>query len=138
MDDRCNREIIRKIEREGGEVSLAPASELFTYTVFINYQEACAAFKTKKSLINFLMKTGYSFVNRLALRDEKRLESIVGEYLGGLEEPSPEEIRNHAQKYVSKHYGGEPPMTIGRACALAGHNGVSGAILLRVYPCPVP
>ena len=135
LDDRCNREVIKKIEREGGEVSLAPASELFTYTVFINYQEACAAFRTKKNLFNFLMKTGYSLVNRLAHRDEKRLESIISEYLDGLEEPSPEEIRNHARKYVSEHYGGEPPMTIGRACALAGHNRVSGAVFVAPFTC---
>ena len=33
LDDR-NREIIRKIEREGGEVSLAPASGFYLYCVY--------------------------------------------------------------------------------------------------------
>jgi len=135
LDDRCNRELIRKIEREGGEVSLAPTSELFSYTAYINYLEACTAFQFNKNLSKYLLKTGYGFVTRLAGRNEHLLEQAAGELLRGHEEPSPEEIMQMARKYVSEHYGGEPPMTIGRVCAFAGRNDVAGIVFVAPFTC---
>ncbi|MDO9536117.1 MAG: acyl-CoA dehydratase activase [Bacillota bacterium] len=135
LDDRCNQSIVRKIEEEGGEVSMAPASELFSYTTFINYQEAAAAYDTKKSMSAYLLKTGYGYAHRLAGRDEKRLEGAVDKFFHNVEEPTPEEIKSFSRKYVSEHYGGEPPMTIGRACAFAGRNGVAGAVFVAPFTC---
>lgn len=135
LDDRSNQEIIKKIEEEGGEVSLAPATELFSYTAYIMYREFCDAFETKKSIQGFLMKSGYSLINQLAHRDELRLSSVTAELLHDHEEPSPKEIMRRAKKYVSEHYGGEPPMTIGRISALASRNGVGGAILVAPFTC---
>ncbi len=135
LDDRCNQDIVRKIEQEGGEVSMAPATELFSYTAFINYQEARAAFETDKNLQKLLERLGYGFLNWLANRDEKGLEIAARGVLHDQEEPSPAEIRKHARKYVSEHYGGEPPMAIGRACAFARRNGVTGAIFVAPFTC---
>lgn len=135
LDDRCNQEIIRKIEEEGGEVSLAPATELFSYTIYINYLEASQAYETDKNWKNYLTKLGYGFCLWLAHRDEKCLEKACGELLKGLEEPSPEEIKKQAKKYVSEHYGGEPPMAIGRVCAFARKNSVAGAIFVAPFTC---
>jgi len=135
LDNRCNQDLIRKIEAEGGEVSLAPASELFSYTGFINYQEALAAHRDRKQLQSYLQKTGYGLMNSIAHREEKRLFSATNGLLQGHEEPSPEEIMHHARKYVSEHYGGEPPMAIGRAAALARREGVSGAIFVAPFTC---
>ncbi len=135
LDARCNQDLIRKIEAEGGEVSMAPAGELFSYTTYINYQEARAAHQLRRSWSTFLSKVGYGFSSWLAHRDEKRLEKACAELLRGEEEPSPQQIRALAEKYVSGHYGGEPPMTIGRACAFARHNGVSGAIFVAPFTC---
>jgi predicted CoA-substrate-specific enzyme activase len=135
LDDRCNQEIIRKIEQEGGEVSLAPAAELFSYTTLINYQEACAAFELNRNWKGCLQKLGYGLALRLAHREEKLLSRTARELLAGLEEPSPEEIRHYSRKYVSEHYGGEPPMTIGRVCALARQTNVDGAVFVAPFTC---
>ncbi len=135
LDNRCNQDLIRKIEAEGGEVSLAPASELFSYTSFINYQEALAAHRDRKQLQSYLQKTGFGLMTGIAHREEKRLYSATNGLLRGHEEPSPEEIMRHARKYVSEHYGGEPPMTIGRAAALAHREGVAGVIFVAPFTC---
>ncbi len=135
LDDRCNQDIIRKIEAEGGEVSLAPASELFNYTVYINYQEAVAACETERSWRNILNKTAYALMNRVAQRDEHRLFKALGVKMDGHGEPSPAELRELSRPYVSEHYGGEPPMAIGRVCSLARSNGVGGAIFVAPFTC---
>ena len=135
LDDRCNQDLIRKIEAEGGEVSLAPASELFSYTTYINYEEARTAFQMNKNWPSFLSRTGYGFSNWLAHRDERLLEEACGELLRDEHEPSPRQIREMARKYVSEHYGGEPPMAIGRVCAFARRNGVAGAIFVAPFTC---
>ncbi len=134
LDDRCNQDLIRKIEAEGGEVSMAPASELFSYTTFINYEEARAAYQLNRTWPAFLNKTGYEFSNWLAHRDEKSLEEACGDLIRD-REPSPDQIRELARKYVSEHYGGEPPMAIGRVCAFARQNGVSAAIFVAPFTC---
>ncbi|NLX90954.1 MAG: hypothetical protein GXZ07_05120 [Firmicutes bacterium] len=135
LDDRCNQDLIRKIEAEGGEASLAPASELFSYTGFINYHEAVAAHRDRRQWQSFLQKTGYGLMNSIAHREEKRLFAATNGLLSGHEEPSPEEIMHHARRYVSEHYGGEPPMAIGRVAALGRREGVCGVIFVAPFTC---
>jgi len=135
LDERCNEEIIKKIEDAGGEACLAPASELFSYTVFIQYREAQQLFAIEKNFTNFIKQWGYKFINRLAHRDENRLNQVVSTMLKGMEEPEPPEIMEHAIKYVSQHYGGEPPMTIGRTAAFADRDRVAGAIFVAPFTC---
>ncbi len=136
LDDRCNQEIIRKIEAEGGEVSLAPASELFTYTTFINYQEALASYETERNWGNLLNKTAYALMNRVAERDEHRLFAALGSVFENQAEPAPEQLRELSRPYVSDHYGGEPPMAIGRVCSFASNNGgVGGAVFVAPFTC---
>ncbi len=135
LDDRCNQEIIKKIEAEGGEVSLSPASELFSYTVYINYQEALAAYETERSLRNLLNKTGYALMNRVAQRDEHRLFAALGHEFNNQSEPAPSQLRELSRPYVSEHYGGEPPMAIGRVCSFARNNSVGGAVFVAPFTC---
>ncbi len=135
LDERCNREIIRKVEEEGGEVSLAPASELFGYTVLINYHEARAAFEVEKSLRTFFTRAGYGLASWLAHRSEKMVEASLDGVIRYGHEPSPQEIRENAQKYVSKHYGGEPPMAIGRICSMGRNKEVGGIIFVNPFTC---
>lgn len=135
LDNRCNQNIIRKVENAGGEVLLSPASEIFTYTTFINYREIAEALHHQKRIGLYLKKKGYGLINWLAHRDERCLEMAAGGLLYDQTEPSPEEIQRLANKYVSPHYGGEPPMTIGRTAAFTGRRGVCGAIFVAPFTC---
>ena len=135
LDDRCNQDIVRAIEAEGGEVSLSPASELFAYTQFINHHEAVQAFRHNRDLRHAVGRYGNGFLSWLAGRDARRLENAGGALIAGHHEPEPVELRRRAVKYVSEHYGGEPPMTMGRIRALAATDNVSGAITVAPFSC---
>ncbi len=135
LDDRSNQGVIRKIEAAGGEVNLSPASEIFTYTGYVNEEENRTLFRQSGRLGALAEQIGYAGANRIAHRDEVRLESAAGEYLEGLHEPSPRELREYAKKYISQHYGGEPPMTVGRTAALAARGNVDGALFVAPFTC---
>ncbi len=135
MDDRCNQEVIKKIEEAGGEVCLAPVTEIFTYTIYIDYHETLQAYRLKRRPADYIKQKMYKILINLAHRDEVALENAAGPLLEDLHEPAPWEIMEHAVKYVSRHYGGEPPMTIGRAAAFSSRDRVAGAIFVAPFTC---
>lgn len=135
LDDRCNQSVIAKIEKAGGEVCLAPATELFTYTLYIDALEALEDYKNFRRISSYFKYFLYMQILKIAQRDEMVLEKAAGPLIGGLEEPAPQQIMALASKYVSKHYGGEPPMTIGRAANFAERERVSGAIFVAPFTC---
>ncbi|MGM0652225.1 MAG: acyl-CoA dehydratase activase-related protein, partial [Bacillota bacterium] len=135
LDERCNQSVINKIEAAGGEVSTAPATELFTYTIYVMHLEAKQEFILNRKPGEFIEQMLYRWLLNIALRDEHALEEAAGELLAGYEEPAPKEIMEGAVKYVSSHYGGEPPMTIGRAAAFANRDRVAGAVFVAPFTC---
>jgi predicted CoA-substrate-specific enzyme activase len=135
LDDRCNQSVIELIEKAGGEVCIAPMTEVFTYTLYIDCFEARQAFKVNRRPADIFKQLAYSLMLKIAHRDEVALQKAAGSFLEDLYEPAPEEIMKRAGKYVSSHYGGEPPMTIGRVAAFAGRKRVSGAIFVAPFTC---
>ncbi len=135
IDDRCNQDIARKIEAAGGEVLMSPATEIFTYTAHITRQEAREALQNDRKLGAFLIGQGYGWMLKVGLQHEHRLEKAAGDLLADQHEPSPEEIQKRSLPYVSKHYGGEPPMTIGRTACFADRPRVGGAIFVAPFTC---
>jgi len=135
LDDRCNHLVVRKLEAAGAEVSISPASEFPTYTMFINEDEAWTQFKRARRLRHLLKGLGYHGLNRIARRDEARLVAAAGGH--ELHEPSPAELWEHAAPFVSgpKHFRGEPPMTIGRTVALGRAGRVDGALMVAPFNC---
>ncbi len=135
LDDRSNQDVIRKIEAAGGEVTLSPASEVFMYTGYINEEENRTLFRGSGRVGALANQLGFAGLNWVAHRDESRLESAAAGYLADPHEPVPAELRQASRKYISGHYGGEPPMTVGRTVALAGRGTVDGAILVAPFTC---
>ncbi len=135
LDDRCNQDVIRKIEGAGGEVTLSPATELFAYTGYINYHEARTVFRQSGQIGALFQQLGFAGLNKLALRDEMRISHAADEFLECIHEPAPKELREMSRRYISEHYGGEPPMTVGRTCALAKRGAVHGAVMVAPFTC---
>ncbi len=135
FDERCNQDIIRKIEEAGGEACLAPTSELLSYTLYIQLQEAIEAYRLNKSPGNLANKATKNMINWMVHRDEVRLARAANKMISGKEEPPPAEIMRNAKNYVPRHYGGEPPMTIGRTAAYAGRERVAGAVFVAPFTC---
>lgn len=134
-DSRCNEEIIEQIEAAGGEACLAPATEVGNYTAYINYRENYNRYRSHRNPLTYAVQKGYGLLNGLAHRDHHRLEEAASAVLQGLEEPPPGEIKKEAGKYITDHYGGEPPMTIGRAASLARRGRAAGAIFVAPFNC---
>ncbi len=135
MDDRCNQDIIRKIEAAGGEATLSPASEVFLYTGYINQEENRTLFRQSGRVGALAQSLGYGGMNHVAHRNEHRLEAAAGAYLEHLHEPTAREIRDRSRRYISDHYGGEPPMTVGRTASLALRGVVDGAVFVAPFTC---
>ena len=134
-DSRCNENIIEEIEQAGGKVCLAPATEVGNYNAYMNYWEARNRYRSHRTILNYALQKGFAILTGLAHRDDHRLEKAAAGALEGLKEPPPEEIKREARRYITDHYGGEPPMTIGRAAALARRGAAAGAIFVAPFNC---
>lgn len=135
LDDRCNHRVVRKLEAAGAEVSVSPAAEFAMYTTFVNEDEAWTQFRQTRRFRQLLKVLGLYGLNGIARRDEARLVAAAGGH--ELHEPSPAELWEHAAPFVSgpKHFGGEPPMTIGRTVALGRAGRVDGALMVAPFNC---
>ncbi len=135
LDDRSNKDIIRQIEAAGGEVFLAPASEFFMYTVFVEHRKAQRHYALKKSVPGFFEKLSFGALNIFAQREEHILHHAAGELLKGQEEAKPHEILACSKKYIPEDAAGEPPMTVGRTIALCRRDRVAGAVFVGPFTC---
>lgn len=134
LDDRCNQDLIRRIEEAGGEASLAPASELFIYTAHINLQETRTAARRRRTPGNMATAWTYERINGLIHRHEERLYRSAAA-LDLLHEPRARQLQEFSRAYVSEHYGGEPPMSIGRTVALAREQAADGVVFVAPFSC---
>jgi len=132
LDDRSNQDLIRKVEQAGGEVSLSPASELFQFAAHVNLREARELYRQTREPVQLIRQLGFKGMDSLARRDERRIAAAAH---AAEHEPDPVEITRLAGPYVSAHYGGEPPMTIGRPYALARRREVHGVIFVAPFNC---
>ena len=135
LDERSNQHVIRKVEAAGGEVSLSPPSELMAYSTIIMEQEAQRALRDNPRLGQWINRRGMGAMNWLARRDEHRIEHATDNIFAVDHEPRPEEVQQLSLPYVSPHYGGEPPMTIGRTCAMARRGIIDGVIFVAPFGC---
>ncbi len=135
LDDRCNQDIIKQIEKAGGEVCLSPATEVFNYTAYANYRQAKKDYGFRKSPSLYFQKLSYAAANWLSHRNEHLLQQSAARLLHGREEPTVHEIRSHSEKYIPEHTAGEPPLTVGRTRALAAREEISGAIFVGPFTC---
>ena len=132
LDDRSNQDLIRKVEEAGGEASLAPASELFQFAAHVNLREASELYQQTREPVQLIRQLAFKGMASLARRDERRIAAAAHAVE---HEPDPVEIARLAGPYVSGHYGGEPPMTIGRPYALARRREVHGVIFVAPFNC---
>jgi predicted nucleotide-binding protein (sugar kinase/HSP70/actin superfamily) len=135
LDDRCNQSVIAKVERAGGEVWMSPATEFFGHSVFKSWEEAVERHETSKTLITWATHVGFRWINVLARREEALIEAASEDLLGNQHEPAPAEIEELSSRYISRHYAGEPPVTVGRTCAFALRGAVDGAIFVAPFGC---
>jgi predicted nucleotide-binding protein (sugar kinase/HSP70/actin superfamily) len=118
---------VRAVEEAGGEAWLAPLSEWFLYTGFMQKWHARHR-GDLKGMIRAYLKDTYLH------RREKRLYARIAHMVGDRVEPDIEEIMERSTRYIPVNFGGEATLTLGRA-ALFAENGAQMIVNVAPFSC---
>lgn len=105
----CNDDLIRYIEREGGEAWLSPMSEWFIYTAWMERYFSTLYDK------NALEKTFVAFKTKHFIHRYHLFENAAKPYLPDRIEPEMERVLEVGVKYIPLIFEGETLLTIARA-----------------------
>jgi predicted nucleotide-binding protein (sugar kinase/HSP70/actin superfamily) len=122
-----NEDLVRQIERLGGEAWVAPIGEWFLY---VN-ETAKVSAKLNRAW-RVLMKT--SLTRWVQERDELRLLAGFNGNLRSLHEPSIATTLKRALPYVHHSFEGEAALSVGKAVDYA-KRGVSGIVNVMPFSC---
>lgn len=122
-----NEELVRKIERLGGEVWLAPMGEWISYINAMAFRKALI----KKDLSAILQLFTQRFFQR---RIEHRYTRHFGKLLKTAHEPEPEALFTKAAPYIHHSFEGETILSVGKAVDLI-EKGAAGIINAMPFGC---
>jgi len=115
IHDGANQSVLRKLERAGAETWLAPASEFFSYAIYIECLLARDRYLDTQDNADKKTAFGRSVLTRVAMRDEHHLFAATLPYLEGREDIGPQEIIAEGSRYIHSSFGGEPICSLGKA-----------------------
>jgi len=134
IHDGANQDIIRKIERAGGEAWLAPATEFFSYANRIGLVLSKERFADTRDR-RHLKEMAARWVNhKLAMRDEHALYRATLPFLADYEDIGPEEVIAEGSKYVHYTFGGEAICSMGKSEDFA-KRGLDGIVSVIPFNC---
>jgi predicted CoA-substrate-specific enzyme activase len=122
-----NEDLIRKIERLGGEAYLAPVEEWISYVNLMGYRKALIK-KDWSGIINLFVKR--YFQKRIEHRFGKGFEGL----LKTLHEPDTKTLLLSASPYIHSSFEGEAILSIGKSIELI-KNGAAGIINAMPFGC---
>ncbi|MDH7571442.1 MAG: hypothetical protein QHJ73_17845, partial [Armatimonadota bacterium] len=136
IHDRSNEEIIRKLERGGAEVWLAPISEFFGYANRIKHQLAGEEFLDTGSRQALRHWAIAGLQDWLATHDEHLLWEAALPYLEGFDEMTPAQLISKGEQFVHHTFGGEAICSMGKAVDFIerGLDGIVSAIPFNCMP----
>jgi predicted nucleotide-binding protein (sugar kinase/HSP70/actin superfamily) len=122
-----NEDVVRQIERLGGEAWVAPISE---WLLYVNTTAKVSAKRNQswKALLKAYL-TGI-----VQSRDERRLLSGFNGNLRSLHEPSIEQTLRSAAPYIHHSFEGEAVLSVGKAIDYI-NRGVSGIVNVMPFTC---
>ena len=110
---RCNEftndDVVRTIERLGGEAWLAPVSEWILYTAFMQQ------WNSSRHWFNFFKRLKAWLKNSFLYHNEERYYAVAGELLAERHEPTIADIMAAGERYLPRNFYGESILTLGRA-----------------------
>jgi predicted CoA-substrate-specific enzyme activase len=136
IHDPSNQDIIRKLEKAGAEVWLAPATEFFAYSNRVTGLLAWDRFRDSFSRRDLFEVWRRAFLHWLAARDEQRLCHVCLPALEGLDDIGPDDVIAYGLRYVHPSFGGEAICSMGKAedFALRGLDGIVSVIPFNCMP----
>jgi predicted CoA-substrate-specific enzyme activase len=108
-----NEDVVRSIERYGGEAWLSPISEWIIYTA------ATQKLSFKDRSRNYLKKWLSQLKNQYIFWQERRMVAAAGSFLDDRHEPPIEQVIEHGLEYLPVEFEGEAILTLGRAILYA-------------------
>jgi predicted CoA-substrate-specific enzyme activase len=119
--DFLNQNLVREIERLGGEAVKTSMSEWFLYTdyLFLALTKECKGFiaMTKAKVVNSFMRTR-----------EKNLYAMADAVIHDRHDPPIEDVVALGEKYVPVDFRGEAILTIGRAISMIENEGAAAVV----------
>ena len=134
IHDGANQQIIRKLERAGGEVWLAPASEFFSYSLCVSGLLAHDRWRDGREWSELRLAYSRVLLSRIAMRDEHHLFQATLPYLDGFDDIGPDDIIREGSRYVHPSFGGEPICSMGKARDFA-RRGLDGIVNVIPFNC---
>jgi predicted nucleotide-binding protein (sugar kinase/HSP70/actin superfamily) len=122
-----NEDLVRQIERCGGEVVLASVSEWILYTNYC-YVQRCFIQRQYRNLAQGWLR------DRIQRRMEKKLVHEVEGYLQNGHEPSIKKLLQYSRPYLHPSFEGEAVLTLGKSVDFALH-GISGVVSAMPFTC---
>jgi len=124
-----NENIIKEIERFGGEVWIPPVSEWFLYTNWTRMRDSVWRWDLKNWLSNYL-------TNLVQMRDEHRIADVFKGLLDNYPEPIIGDTIDHGRQFVDDTFEGEAIITLGKAVdyILQGLHGIVNVMPFTCMP----
>jgi len=121
-----NFSLVRTLEKMGCEVWLAPGTEFFGYSNYITGVHAQDQWNDAPNLDSMKEVNLRKWLNEIAMSHEHRLAEAVKPYVGHMPDIAPSEVVDAGDKYVTKFFGGEAILSMGKAedFALRGLDGI--------------
>ena len=115
LHEPANQRIIRKLEKKGAEVWLAPATEYLVYSYYLGSVIAREKFslnRKKEDLKEWFLK---SILYRVMIGYEHKLFKATLPYMQGFDDIPAKEIISNGEKYIRHYIGGEAIVSMGKA-----------------------
>lgn len=130
----ANQRIIRNLEGKGAEIWLAPVTEYFTYSYYLDSVTAREKFslnRKKRDLREWILK---SILYRFMIGYEHKLFKATLPYMQGFDDIPAKEIVSNGEKYIRHYIGGEAIVSMGKAVDYA-KRGLDGIISVIPFNC---
>ncbi|MDO8586006.1 MAG: acyl-CoA dehydratase activase [Armatimonadota bacterium] len=134
LHDQANQDVVRKIEKGGGEAWLAPMTEFFSYINYLGLMLSKERFRDtfRREDLNTIVASWVN--NHIATRDEHKLFHATLPFLQGYEDISCKEIIEEGSKYVHYTFGGEAICSMGKSEDFA-KRGLEGIVSVIPFNC---
>lgn len=110
-----NQNVIRRLERAGAEVWLAPLTEFFMYSLYLTGWLAEDALRDEPSWANARIGLLGRYLTSLATKLEHTMFNATLPYMEGFDDAPPRELVDLGSRYVCRRFGGEAICSMGKA-----------------------
>jgi len=134
LHEPANQRIIRKLEKKGMEIWLAPITEYLIYSYYLASVFAKEKFSLNRKIGNLREWFIKSILYKILVGYEHRLFKTTSPYMQGFDDITAQEIVSNGEKYTRHYITGEAIVSMGKAVDFA-KRGLDGIISVIPFNC---